>query len=33
MRAGRRVGGVRTRDTGMEQIVRMITGAEGVHAA
>ena len=33
MRAGRRVGCVRTCDTGMEQIVRMITGAEGVHAA
>jgi fructose transport system ATP-binding protein len=32
MRAGRSVGCVRTRDTNMEQIVRLITGAE-VHAA
>ena len=33
MRAGRNVGFLQTRDTDMEQIVRMITGAEALHAA
>jgi fructose transport system ATP-binding protein len=33
LRAGRNVGFLRTRDTDMEQIVRMITGAEALHAA
>jgi fructose transport system ATP-binding protein len=33
LRAGRRVGAVRTRDTTVEQIVRLITGAEVLHAA
>ena len=33
LRAGRNVGTLRTSDTGMEQIVRMITGAEALHAA
>jgi fructose transport system ATP-binding protein len=33
LRAGRNVGFLRTADTDMEQIVRMITGAEAVHAA
>jgi fructose transport system ATP-binding protein len=32
LRAGRKVGDVRTRDTDMEQIVRLITGAEVLHA-
>jgi len=33
LRAGRRVGSVRTRETGVEQVVRMITGAEVMHTA
>jgi fructose transport system ATP-binding protein len=33
LRAGRRVGVVRTADTAVEQIVRLITGAEVLHAA
>src|SRR5262249_22176136 len=33
LRAGRNAGTVRTAETGTEQIVRMITGAEVVHAA
>jgi fructose transport system ATP-binding protein len=32
LRAGRRVGCVRTPETDMEQVVRMITGAEVIHA-
>lgn len=31
LRAGRRVGSVKTSDTDMEQVVRMITGAEVLH--
>jgi ABC-type sugar transport system ATPase subunit len=33
LRAGRNAGVVRTRESDMEQIVRMITGAEALHAA
>jgi fructose transport system ATP-binding protein len=33
LRAGRRVGSVTTRDTTVEQIVRLITGAEVLHAS
>ena len=33
LRAGRNVGAVRTSETSMEQIVRMITGAEALHHA
>jgi simple sugar transport system ATP-binding protein len=33
LRAGGKVGSVWTRDTNMEQIVRMITGAETLHVA
>jgi fructose transport system ATP-binding protein len=33
LRAGRNAGVVRTADTDMEQVVRMITGAEALHAA
>jgi fructose transport system ATP-binding protein len=33
LRAGRKVGDVKTRETDVEQIVRLITGAEVLHAA
>ena len=33
LRAGRKVGVVRTRETSMEQVVRLVTGAEVLHTA